>query len=221
MNSTILNKSIKAASKLLLLGVFGLSLASMTGIAYADKGGEHSNGGDHRDGGRNGKVLWVNHFDLQSADTNILTTGPNDTSVSGNLTGLVVQAAPVPTPPAPTTPPTPPVTAPVGPSSLVMALDLPNDTKVTGVKVCYDGTSASYIDKIALAQVQGSADMSLTTMPLTAPPADLCVVSKFKGTGFKTKNGAIVVTLGVHMAPPTPTATPDPIIIREIGVLVK
>lgn len=206
MNGLIVNKFNKSGLLATLLAVFALSLAS--GIAYA-KDGERSG-----KSGRNGQVMWVNHFDLQSGDTNILTTRPSDNSAPGNLTGLVVEAALAP---VPTVPPATPAPAPVGPSFLQTALNLPNDFKVTGIRVCYESSSpASFINQIGLTQVLGSVDSALTPTVLAAPTANpVCVESKASRSGFKAKNGAIVITLGVTLA------SADHITIRELGVLGK
>jgi hypothetical protein len=198
MKSKFLNKYLKLGIKTCALVVFGLSLASISAVSYADKGGEHS-----KNDGKNGQIMWLNHFGLQSGDTAILTTTSNSpaTGVFPDLSGLVIQ----------------PATA--GASVVQMALDLPKNTKITGVKVCYGNSAAtSFISQISLAQMvdPATADKVIvddTDLTSTSP---VCVNSKSIKPSIKSKNGPVLLSLGI-----TAGATTDKIVIRGLGVYVK
>lgn len=202
MNSTHLNNCIKSGSKAVLMAVLGLSLAAMTGVAFADKDGEGS-----KNGGRNGKIMWVNHFDLQAGDPLALTIASNSATsgVFPDLSGIVIT----------------PLIA--GTPVLQMALDLPKETKITGVKICYANTGPlSFISQVRLAQVNVQAPTVVdkvvsddTDLMSTTPVCVDSVFSVFSNLRIKAKNGPVLLSLGLA-ADPT-----SKILIRGIGVSVK
>jgi len=152
MNSKFLKKCLKAGIKTCALVVFSLGLAANTGLVHADK-----DGGKTNDGGHGEQIMWLNHFDLLSGNIDELTTTFNSTSsgVGGGLTGLVIQSVTVGD-----------VFLAGGGNKVVqMALDLPKETKITGVRVCYENTSnASFITQIRLAQVQNPPSSAMVKL---------------------------------------------------------
>ncbi|ESS72661.1 hypothetical protein MGMO_52c00150 [Methyloglobulus morosus KoM1] len=203
MDSNITRKTLRMGTKIALLAVFGLGLAFNTAMVNADKGGEHSNGGDHSEhSSRNGQVMWLNHLALQSADTAILTATSNSAASGAfpGLSGLLIQ----------------PVA--VGASSVQMALDLPKDTKIVGVRVCYGNTGlTSFISQISLGQVTNPAapDTVITDTTALTSATPVCVNSKSIRPVLRSRDGAIILSLGIT-ADPT-----SKVLIRGLGVLVK
>jgi len=146
--------------------------------------------------------MWINHLALQSADSTILTATSNSAASGAfpGLSGLLIQPAKA------------------GASSVQMALDLPKDTKIVGVRVCYSNSGAtSFISQISLGQVKDPAapDTVITDTTALTSATPVCVNSKSIKPPLRSRNGAIILSLGV-------TADPaSKILIRGIGVLVK
>jgi hypothetical protein len=155
------------------------------------------------------QIMWVNHFDLLSGDPSVVTTSSNstDSGVGGGLTGLVIESST-----------TGEVDSFGGNKVVHMALDLPKQTKVTGVRVCYELTnSSSFISQIRLAQVQDPPSSALVLLDdgtdLT-DPGPACVNSS--KTSIKASNGSLLLSLRVNFGD-----TSHKIVVRALGLLVK
>jgi len=201
MDRNVLRNTLKIGTKIALLAVFGLGLAFNTAMVHADKGSEHSKDSEHSDhSGRGGQAIWLNHLALQSADSTILTATSHTPTSPTDLSGLLIQ----------------PVKA--GASSVQMALDLPKDTKIVGVRVCYSNSgTTSFISQISLGQVKDPAapDTVITDATALTSTTPVCVNSKSIKPPLRSRDGAIILSLSV-------TADPaSKILIRGIGVLVK
>lgn len=210
MKSNILLKLLNRHINLAV--IIGLSLALNTPLLRAD---DHKNHNDHNEHGSNsGQIMWVNHFDLLSGDLTDITTTYNSTSsgVGGGLTGLVIQSKSTGD------------TFPFGGNKVVqMALELPKQTKVTGVRVCYETqqTSATptFISQIRLAQVQNppsSANVLLDDATPLTNNGPACVNSTIIKQGIKASNGPILLSLRINTG-----NIDDLIVIRGLGILVK
>lgn len=156
-------------------------------------------------------VMWVNHFDLLSGDTSDITTTYDSTSsgVGGGLTGLVIQSS------------SEGDTFPLGGNKVVhMALDLPKQTKIYGVRVCYENSSkASFISQIRLAQVQNppsSALVKLDDATDLTDPGPVCVNSAKVIPAINSKDGSVLLSLRVNTDDVT-----DRIVIRALGLFVN
>ncbi len=201
MKNTFLTKLLKASAKTCMLAVIGLGLAFNSVVVHADDRGVHK-----------GQIMWLNHFDLLSGDTSELTTTYKSTSsgVGGGLTGLVIQSSTLGD------------TFFSGGNRVVhMALELPKQTKITGVRVCYEysSNSSSFISQIRLAQVQNPPSSALVMLDdptdLTTP-GPVCVNSALVKPAFKAKNGPILLSLRIDTR-----NINDKIVIRGLGVFVK
>jgi hypothetical protein len=202
MNSELIKKYFNTSAKAILVAVLGLTLS--TGIVYADKDGDSKKAEKSENSGRRGQVIWLNHFDLQANDPLALTTASNSpaSGIFPDLSGVVIT----------------PLIA--GTPSVQMALDLPKETKITGVKICYTITGASsFISQVKLAQVNVqnpvTPDNAVTDDTDLMSLAPICVDSRFSRSGIKAKNGPVVLSLGLSADPA------NKILIRGIGVYVK
>jgi hypothetical protein len=202
--------SLKNISKLCALAIM-LPAFALNSMAYADKG----KGGDNDKGGK-GKshLMWINHFSLASGNPDELKTTANSTSsgVGGGLTGLVIQSGTLGTPGD--------VFSDGGNKVVHTALYLPKDSKITGLRVCYENSAnASYITQIRLAQVQdppSSAAVLLddgTDLNATGP---VCVDTASVKPAIKSKNGPVLLSLRANFG-----NVSDKIVIRGLGVYVK
>ncbi|MDD5410120.1 MAG: hypothetical protein PHF31_01690 [Methylobacter sp.] len=197
MKNTVLTKLLKASAKTCMLSVIGLGSAFNTVAVRADQVNEH--------------IQWVNHFDLLSGDTTNLTTTYNSTNsgVGSGLTGLVIQSNSLGD------------TFPAGGNKVVqMALELPKETKITGVRVCYENSSSlSFISQVRLAQVQNPPSSALvklddpTHLNASGP---VCEDSTLVKPAIKSKNGPVLLSLRIDTGD-----IYDKIVIRGLGVIVK
>lgn len=185
----------------------GLAFTHNTALAGDHQGQQEQ----HQDRDGNRQVMWLNHFDLLSGDDTVLTTSHNSTSsgVGGGLTGLVIQSSTVGD-----------TDSFNGNKVVHMALDLPKQTKVTGVRVCYENSSGgSFISQIRLAQVQNPPDSAAVVLDdgtdLT-DPGPICVNSAAATPAVKAQGGPLLLSLRVFTADPA-----DKIVIRGLGILVK
>jgi hypothetical protein len=160
----------------------------VAGLVYAD-----DKGGDHK-GGRNGNTVWLNHFGLVS-------DAPGITSVDLGTPG---------------TPAIPGGLAVTGAATVQMVLDLPKESKVSGVSICYTATNPGSISTVSLSQVQVSdptlaaKDVDISPAAPLASTTPVCVSSK--RIKVRAKNGPIVLKLGV---------TGAKVVIHGVGVNVK
>src|SRR5512147_1236719 len=153
-------------------------------------------------------VQWINHFDLLPGGAEVTTTYESTSSgVGGGLTGLVIHSSTVGD-----------TFADGGNKVVHMALDLPKNTIVTGVRLCYELTSdASFVSQIRLAQVQdppSSAVVLLDDGTDLDDPGPVCVDSA--ATFIKANDGAILLSLRTQFGD-----VADRIVVRALGVHVK
>jgi hypothetical protein len=159
-------------------------------------------------------IQWVNHFDLLSGDPTVTTTSSLSTSsgVGGGLTALVITSS--------TTGDTDSFN---GNKVVQMALELPQKTRIMGVRLCYElsnpGTTGSFIDQVRLAQIQ---DPPATALVLLDDPTaqnasgPTCVNSALVSSPIRSSKGSVLLSLRVFFA-----NTADKIAVRAVGLLVK
>ena len=191
----------------LVVGVAATILALPFGVASM------ANERDDEGRGRGREVQWVNHFDLLPGDPSVTSTSSNSTNsgVGGGLTGLVITSS------------TPGDTDSFGGNKVVhMALELAEDTKIKGVRLCYELSSpSSYITQIRLAQIQ---DPPATALVLLDDGTDLtavgpvCVNSAILAKPISSRKGAVLLSFRVFTDPQT--GDKDKIVIRAVGLLV-
>ena len=107
---------------------------------------------------------------------------------------------------------------------VTMALELPKQVKITGVRVCYElsapGPNGSFIDDIRLAQLN-NVDASTASVVLedsthqdaTGPT---CVNSSLVSPPIKASHGSILLSFRINTA-----NVLDQIVIHAVGLLVK
>ncbi|CAG0995400.1 hypothetical protein BURK1_02504 [Burkholderiales bacterium] len=161
-----------------------------------------------RGGGVGPHVGWVNHFALLPGGAEVTTTADSTSSgIGGGLTGLVIHSSTIGE-----------TFADGGNKVVHMALDLPKNTIVTGVRVCYELTdTATHISQIRLAQVQdppSSAIVKLDDGTDLVDPGPVCVDSA--PTFIKSADGSLLLSLRVNFAD-----TEDAIVVRALGLRVK
>ncbi|MBZ0286124.1 MAG: hypothetical protein K8I30_00815, partial [Anaerolineae bacterium] len=154
-----------------------------------------------------GEVLWLNHLDLLPGDPSV-TTSFNSTSsgVGSGLTGLVIESS------------TAGEVDSFGGNKVVhMGVEVPPGFDVTGVRVCYELSSAmSYLSQIRLSQVQNPPSSALvmlddgTDWTATGP---VCVDSA--ATSNIPGNGPLLISLRVNFSGPY-----DRIVVRGLGLLI-
>jgi hypothetical protein len=169
----------------------------------------------HADPGRSPQIMWVNHMSLLPGDSTVVSTSFNSTSsgVGGGLTGLVIKSSTVGE-----------IDSFGGNKVVHMALDLPKQTKIKGVRVCYEVANISqdtpsFITQIRLAQVQ---DPPSTAVVLLDDGTDLtdqgpvCVDSEIVKPAIKSKFGSVLLSLRLNFGD-----IMDKIVIRAVGLRVK
>jgi hypothetical protein len=187
-----------------LASLAAVSLLSIGVLCAAPAAADRDDGDD-----RNAKVQWVNHFDLLPGGSEITTTYNSTTSgIGGGLTGLVIHSS------------TTGDTFTTGGNKVVhMALELAEETRIKGVRVCFESTNpaGTYIDQIRLAQVQDPPATALVKLddptPLTNP-GPVCVDSA--KTNVNSANGSVLLSLRVNFAD-----VQDAIVVRALGLYVR
>ncbi len=165
----------------------------------------------HADPGRSPQIMWVNHLSLLPGDSTVVNTSFNSTSsgVGSGLTGLVTQSSTVGE-----------IDSFGGNKVVHMALDLPKQTKIKGVRVCYElSNPRSFISQIRLAQVQdppSSAVVFLDDGTDLTDPGPVCVNSEIVKPAIKSKFGSVLLSLRLNFGD-----IADKIVIRAVGLLVK
>ncbi len=165
---------------------------------------------DKDDGHHHHQITWVNHMSLLPGDVSVNTSFNSTTSeVGGGLTGLGVESSTLGE-----------VDSFGGNKVVHMALDLPKQTKIKGVRVCYESTSGqSFISQIRLAQVQNPPSSALVVLDDGTDftnPGPLCVNSATVKPAIKANRGPMLLSLRVNFGDTT-----DKIVIRGLGLLVK
>jgi hypothetical protein len=160
-------------------------------------------------------IQWVNHFDLLSGDPMVTSTSANSTTsgVGGGLTGLVITSNKLGN-----------TDSFNGNKVVQMALELHKDTRIKGVRLCYElsdpGSSGTYIDDIRLAQIQNPPATALVVLEdPTAQDASgpICVNSAPPFSGpVDSRNGSVLLSFRIETG-----NTADLIVIRAVGLLVE
>ncbi|MGR8951371.1 MAG: hypothetical protein ACU83V_03015 [Gammaproteobacteria bacterium] len=202
MYNNVLKKRLKSAIKACTFAVFGLGIALNIPTVHSASKKDFP-----------GQIKWVNHFDLLPGDDDLITSHKSTSSgVGGGLTGLVITST------------TPGENFAGGGNKVVhMALELPKQTKINGVRVCYEYStnSSSVISQIRLAQVQNppsSAVVMLDDGTDQTDPGPVCVNSTLVKPAIKAIDGPIILSLRINSGANFAT---DKIVIRGLGILVK
>lgn len=172
--------------------------------------------GDHGSGGNKSakRVQWVNHFDLLPGDPTVTATSSLSTNsgVGSGLTALVITSST-----------TGDVDSFGGNKVVQMALELPQKTRIKGVRVCYElsdpGPNGSFIDQIRLAQIQdppATALVLLDDATVQDASGPTCVNSTLVSPPIRSDDGSVLLSLRVNF-----NNTADKIAMRAVGLLVK
>ena len=188
----------------------GLGLGTAAGAAQANNWNWGNNQGNQ--GGNEGNnpqhIMWVNHFDLLPGGAEVTTTFNSTSSgVGGGLTGLVIHSST-----------TGENFSDNGNKVVQMALEIPKNTKILGVRVCYElSSSGSFISQIRLAQVQNPPATALVLLDDATDlvnPGPVCVNSA--PTLIVGEAGPVLLSLRVFFG-----NTADLIVVRGLGVFVN
>ena len=156
-------------------------------------------------------VMWINHLDLVPGGAEVETSFDSTNSgVGGGLSGLIVTST------------TPGETFTGGGNKVIeKGLQVPPNYKITGVRVCYESTSATtFISQIRLDQLQDPPSTALVMLDdgtdLTNP-GPVCVDSA--ATSVDPSLGAVRLSLRVNFD--ATTFATDRIVIRGLGLLLQ
>ena len=101
-----------------------------------------------------------------------------------------------------------------------MALELPKETKIKGIRVCYENSSDhSFISQVRLAQVQNPPSKAVvrlddpTHLNASGP---VCEDSALATPAVKSKKGPVLLSLRIDTGD-----IHDKIVIRGLGLIVK
>lgn len=158
------------------------------------------------------QIQWLNHLELLPGDPTVTSTQfQQHPSFGTNVEGLVITSS---------------TTGDIDSNNedkfVSMALVAPKETKITGVRLCYElsnpGATGSFIEDIRLAQFNNTdastASVLLDDSTVQDASGPTCVTSKspliFAG------RGTIVLSLRTNFA-----STSDQIVVRALGLLVK
>jgi len=193
------------------LVAFLLGVVSIYSAPAAATGNGNDDSGPGIGRGKDAKIQWVNHFDLLPGCPEITTSFRSTSSeIGGGLTGLVMASTTAGD-----------TCEDTGNKVVQMALELAEDTRITGVRLCYESTDAgTFIDQIRLAQVQDPPATAVVMLddptPLTNP-GPVCVDSA--KTSVNSSKGSVLLSLrsmfGANAAPP------GRIVVRALGLYVK
>jgi hypothetical protein len=156
-------------------------------------------------------IMWINHLDLVPGGDEVQTFFDSTNSgVGGGLSGLIVMST------------TAGETFTGGGNKVIeKGLQVPPNYSITGVRVCYESTSAtSFISQIRLDQLQDPPSTSLVKLDdgtdLTVP-GPVCVNSA--ATSVDPSLGAVRMSLRVNFD--ATTFATDKIVIRGLGLLLQ
>lgn len=153
-------------------------------------------------------TMWINHLDLIPGGAEVQTLySSNNSGVGSGLSGLIVMST------------TTGETFTTGGDKLIeKGLDVPPNYKITGVRICYESSSAaSFISQVRLAQLQNppsTASVILDDGTDLTSVGPVCVNSA--ATSVDTSLGAVRLALRVNFG-----ATTDKIVIRGLGLLLQ
>ena len=150
-------------------------------------------------------LMWIDHFSLLPGDASVVTSyNAVSNSVGSGLTGLVIEST------------TTGEDATGGGNKVVhAAVSVPPGFDITGVRVCYELTSASsFISQITLAQVQNPPSQALVILD---DPTDLTSVGPICVNSATTvvhpQDGAVLLSFRVNFG-----STSDKIVIRGVAL---
>jgi hypothetical protein len=160
------------------------------------------------------QIQWVNYMDLVPGD-------PSDTtavtlehpSFGTNTLGLVITSSSLGD------------TDSNNENKVVtMALELPKQVKVTGVRICYEnsdpGTSGTFIEQTRLAQLNNTDGSTASVLLDDATHLDAtgptCATSALASPAIKGSAGSVILSFRVNTA-----NVNDQIVIHSVGLLVK
>jgi hypothetical protein len=155
-------------------------------------------------------VMWINHLDFLPGDETVLTSFNAVTSgVGGGLSGLIIES---------TT--TGEDVSPAGNKVIEKGLLVPPWHLVTGVRVCYElSSAASFISAVRIAQVDETPDTASVKLDddtdLT-DPNPVCVDSAMPAAPIDPADGALRLSLRVNFG-----STTDRIVLRAVGLYVE
>jgi hypothetical protein len=193
----------------LAASVFAALVACAAPAAAAGDDDDPGPGAGH---GRGARIQWVNHFDLLPGCPEITTSYRSTSSGIGlGLTGLVMASTTAGD-----------TCADNGNKVVQMALELAEDTRITGVRLCYESSdAAAYVDQIRLAQVQDPPATALVMLddptPLT-DPGPVCVDSA--KTSINSSKGSVLLSLRARFGDPAGGPL-GRIVVRALGLYVK
>jgi hypothetical protein len=151
------------------------------------------------------QLMWLNHFDLLPGDPSVSTSHEAVSSgVGGGLTGLVITSSMTGQ------------TAATGGNKVVhMAVDVPPEYVVTGVRIGYELSDArSHISQVRLAQVQDPPEVALV---LLDDPTDHTAVGPIhvdsSTTSIDPEEGALLLSLRLNFGDVS-----DKIVIRSLAL---
>jgi len=178
----------------------------------AATGSDEGDSGPGAGRGKGAKIQWVNHFDLLPGCPEITTSYRSTSSeIGGGLTGLVMASTTAGD-----------TCEDHGNKVVQMALELAEDTRITGVRLCYETTGATaFVDQIRLAQVQDPPASALVMLDDPTPLTNqgpVCVDSA--KTSVNSSNGAVLLSLRAKFG----DAAGGPlgrIVVRALGLYVK
>ncbi len=191
-----LNRLVPLMALLGFIPVIGLG---STNVANADA--------DHSP-----QIQWVNYMDLVPGDPTVTSAVTLEhPSFGTNTLGLVITSS---------------TTGDTDSNNenkvVTMALELPKQVKVTGVRVCYENSapSSTFIEQTRLAQlnnVDGStASVKLDDTTHLNATGPTCFTSSKVKPGIKASDGPIILSFRINTG-----NTADQIVLHSVGLKVK
>ena len=153
-------------------------------------------------------TMWINHLDLVPGGAEVQTLYSSTSSgVGTGLSGLIVMSSTIGESFVDT-----------GNKVIEKGLDVPPNYKITGVRICYESSSAaSFISQVRLAQLQNPPSTALVVLDDAADLTSVgpvCVNSA--ATSVDTSLGAVRLGLRLNFGSVT-----DKIVIRGLGLLLQ
>ena len=159
-------------------------------------------------------TMWINHLDLVPGGAELQTLYSSTSSgVGTGLSGLIVMSSTIGE-----------TFTPSGNKVIEKGLEVPPNYNITGVRICYESSSASpttpsFISQVRLSQLQDPPSVAnilhddATDLTNAGP---ICVNSTVVGPAVNPSLGAVRLSLRVYFA-----NTLDKIVIRGLGLLLQ
>ncbi len=207
-------KELRAVASRGTVTLCAAAIVSLVSPFAASAGSRHSDGGKARSS--LSQIEWLNHLKLLPGDPTVTSTQyQQHTSFGTNVEGLVITSS---------------TTGDVDSNNedkfVSMALVTPKQTKITGVRLCYEmsdpGVTGSFIDDIRLAQFNNTNASTATVLLDDTTDQDAsgptCVTSMVTSAPpfIDASKGTVVLSLRVDFA-----NINDQIVVRALGLLVK